>query len=555
MDIANSQNKSARPLTSRKPQPETKQKTKGTVMRKNLMARITAITLFAALTAPVRLSAQDNRQHNHHNPYHHHYAVIDMGTFGGPNSGYSDPFPLEDGLLNNRGAVVGFADTTAPDPFAPNCMIDCYLAHAFRSEDGVLTDLGALPGNNVSYAFWTTNNGLTTGDSENGAIDPLTGFPETEAVLWRNGQVIDLGTFGGNVSSASSVNSHGQVVGAALNTIPDPFAASFGPLNGNGVFPQPIFFFTIATQAHAFLWDGTMHDLGTLGGPDSAAFYVNERGQATGYSFTNSTPNPTTGIPTIDTFLWDHGKMIDLGTLGGTVSSPYSMNERGEVVGESFLAGDQTIHAFLSRHGRKMKDLGTLGGSFGMADWINQAGDIVGISSLPGDQQTFAFLWKNRVMQNLGSVDGDACSEGLSVNASDQVVGDSWDCGREFQHSFLWENGSMVDLLSLIPPGSGMQFRVADSINDRGEIAVQGILSNGDYHAILLIPCDENHSDVEGCDYDLVDATKVAAPANTAVHHVYNRALTSSAVGPRAGFNMLQQYRFNGVGRVGGPKN
>src|ERR1700687_5534785 len=136
MDIANSQNKSARPLTSRKPQPETKQKTKGTVMRKNLMARITAITLFAALTAPVRLSAQDNRQHNHHNPYHHHYAVIDMGTFGGPNSGYSDPFPLEDGLLNNRGAVVGFAETTAPDPFAPNCMIDCYLAHAFRSEDG-----------------------------------------------------------------------------------------------------------------------------------------------------------------------------------------------------------------------------------------------------------------------------------------------------------------------------------------------------------------------------------------------------------------------------------
>lgn len=524
-------------------------------MRKNLTARITAITLFAALTAPVRLAAQDNRQHNHNNQYHHHYAVIDMGTFGGPNSGYSDPFPLEDGLLNNRGAVVGVADTTAPDPFAPNCMVDCYLAHAFRSEDGVMTDLGALPGNNVSYAFWTTNNGLTTGDSENGAIDPLTGFPETEAVLWRSGQIIDLGTLGGNVSSAGSVNSHGQVVGAALNSIPDPFAASFGPLNGNGVFPQPIFFFTIATQAHAFLWDGTMHDLGTLGGPDSAAFYVNERGQATGYSFTNSTPNPTTGIPTIDTFLWDHGKMIDLGTLGGTVSSPYSMNERGEVVGESFLAGDQTIHAFLSQHGRKMKDLGTLGGSFGMADSINRAGDIVGISSLPGDQQTFAFLWKNRVMQNLGSVDGDPCSEGISVNASDQVVGDSWDCGHEFQHSFLWENGSMVDLLSLIRPGSGMQFRVADSINDRGEIAVQGILSNGDLRAILLIPCDENHSGVEGCDYDLVDATKVASRANTPGRRVYNGALTPSAVRPRTRFNILQQRRFNGTSRVVGPSN
>jgi hypothetical protein len=68
----------------------------------------------------------------------------------------------------------------------------------------------------------------------------------------------------------------------------------------------------------------------------------------------------------------------------------------------------------------------------------------------------------------------------------------------------------MVDLLSLIPPGSGMQFRVADSINDRGEIAVQGILSNGDYRAILLIPCDENHPGIEGCDYGHFEANSAA---------------------------------------------
>ena len=113
----------------------------------------------------------------------------------------------------------------------------------------------------------------------------------------------------------------------------------------------------------------------------------------------------------------------------------------------------------------------------------------------------------------------------------------------------------MVDLLSLIPPGSGMQFRVADSINDRGEIAVQGILSNGDYRAILLIPCDENHSGVEGCDYDLVDATKVASRANTPGRRVYNRAMTPSAVRPRTPFNIFQQRRFNGTSRVVGPSN
>jgi hypothetical protein len=38
------------------------------------------------------------------------------------------------------------------------------------------------------------------------------------------------------------------------------------------------------------------------------------------------------------------------------------------------------------------------------------------------------------------------------------------------------------------------------SINDRGEITAQGLLANGDQHAVLLIPCDENHPGVEGCD-------------------------------------------------------
>ena len=41
-----------------------------------------AITLFAALAIPVRLAAQDKRD----KPKHHHYQLIDMGTFGGPAS-------------------------------------------------------------------------------------------------------------------------------------------------------------------------------------------------------------------------------------------------------------------------------------------------------------------------------------------------------------------------------------------------------------------------------------------------------------------------------------
>src|SRR5215831_4550631 len=72
---------------------------------------------------------------------HARYKLIDLGTFGGPFSAAAD---LQE-TVNNRGTVIGVADTAAPDPFAPNCFgPNCLVQHAFQWRHGVLTDLGAL---------------------------------------------------------------------------------------------------------------------------------------------------------------------------------------------------------------------------------------------------------------------------------------------------------------------------------------------------------------------------------------------------------------------------
>ena len=53
-------------------------------------------------------------------------------------------------------------------------------------------------------------------------------------------------------------------------------------------------------------------------------------------------------------------RVQDLGTLGGSSSWASAINDSGQVIGSSYLAGDQNRHAFLYKDG-KMTDLGTLG--------------------------------------------------------------------------------------------------------------------------------------------------------------------------------------------------
>jgi hypothetical protein len=70
-------------------------------------------------------------------------------------------------------------------------------------------------------------------------------------------------------------------------------------------------------------------------------------------------------------------------------------------------------------------------------------------------------------------------------------------------------------LNTLVAPGSGVTFLNPFNINDRGEIAGFGVLTSGDTRAVLLIPCDENHPRLEGCNYDTVESV-TEAPVRSA---------------------------------------
>ncbi len=430
--------------------------------------------LIATLLLAVSVAAQENPRHG---PRYHMY---DLGTLGGPSSGVGGEIVP----LNEHGVVVGGSQTSAANPdagdphplFGPND----YEQRAFVWRRRSLHDLGTLPNGHNSIAVAINNAGAIVGLSDNGATDPQLGFPEAFGVLWSHGRIHNLGALGGNQSFAVAINDREQVTGVAENDVPDPFSI-YGPGG---------------TEAHAFLWEyGVMSDLGTLGGPDSWGFFVNERGQVAGFSLT---PNLS-----IHPFLWNKGSMIDLGSLGGTFGQPNALNNRGQVSGVMNLVGDVDNHPFLWSRGR-LRDLGTFGGADGEALWMNEAGEVVGEADYPipcspncGHPQVYRpFLWRNGVMTDLGAVAGDVCGSAYGINSRTQVVGSNGICHGGID-AFLWERGHIYNLNDLVPSNSPLHLVYALYINDRGEITGTGVppgVSVYDVdtlgHVFLLVPCE-----------------------------------------------------------------
>jgi uncharacterized membrane protein len=250
-------------------------------------------------------------------------------------------------------------------------------------------------------------------------------------------------------------------------------------------------FFLPGGEARGFVWrNGVMRDLGTLGGADTLAYAQNNRGQITGASYTNNTVNPATGVPTIDPYLWQHGHMTDLGTLGGHLGVANWINDQGEVTGQSGLAGDQNAQPFLWKDGHMIK-LPTIGGGYGFGFWINQRGDVTGGYLAPPHQRNFhGFLWHDGHMTDLPPVGGAAWAFGNALNDRDQVVGNENTASNHEIIAALWSGGHGYDLNTLVAPNP-LQMISADYITNQGDIFGHGVLPNGDQRIFLLIrnPC------------------------------------------------------------------
>jgi probable HAF family extracellular repeat protein len=177
--------------------------------------------------------------------------------------------------------------------------------------------------------------------------------------------------------------------------------------------------------------------------------------------------------------------MIDLGTLGGDYGGVNWMNDSGEVVGWSEIAGDAASHPFLW-NGRRLIDLGSLGGVGGFANWVNDNGDVAGAAML-SDGAWNGALWTHGKTIDLPPVDGAPYADADSLNDRDEVVGSADDSNFNSLDAVLWTGGSAYDLNSLVAP-SPLHLQWAFYINDNGEIACEGSLPNGDSHVAVLIP-------------------------------------------------------------------
>lgn len=291
--------------------------------------------------------------------------------------------------LNNRGEVVGVDNL-----------------HCFAWQDGVLTNLGVLPGSDYSRATALNERGDIVGYSGMYAADRET---PVHAVLWQHGTMTDLETLGGDNSFARAINNRGVIVGGSQ-------------LPGNA-------------QGRAVVWQhGTMTALPTLPGSyyDTAAA-INERGDIAG----DSMVSPRTEHAVV----WTADGIVDLGP-----GQMIGLNERGQVLVDA-------TPPFIWYRGGKT----ALPDNVTAVAAINDHGQVAGTYLPAGSATRHGFLWDDGRLTDLGTLSP------VALNAHGQVLARSL---TEFGLAYVWDHGQVTQLVSALG-----YVVIPVAINDHGLVA------------------------------------------------------------------------------------
>lgn len=215
--------------------------------------------------------------------------------------------------INHRGEVVGSAESGALEEIDCQIMGPHFQNKPVIWRNGRVHELPTYPGDPDGWANSVNDRGWAVGASGVCFLYP-------HALLWKGGQVIDLGNLGGTFTWPTDINNHGQIVG----------------VSEGGDF------------SHAFLWqNGAMTDLGTLPGDvDSTAYAINNHGQVVGESTDAYSSNPSAVV-------WQNGVIADLNSLIPAGSplfllSASDINDRGQIIGSALDIATGRVHAFLA---------------------------------------------------------------------------------------------------------------------------------------------------------------------------------------------------------------
>jgi len=366
------------------------------------------------------------------------------------------------------------------------------LGNAFAQSSYRVTDLGAEGKDNLGCAMSLNDQGWTeimAGSLPPGEQDSFFGqLLNGRALIDIDGFKLDLGTLGGTNTwmNWGEINDFGQIVGYSETAVPDP----------NG---EDICGFGTHLTCQPFLWQFLqMSALPTLGGNNGQASAINDGGQIVGFAengaLDTTCPPGTTNNRIALPVMWERGTAKALPLVGNdTDGDAFWINDQGQAVGYSGTC-TAALHAVSWENGTasQLPDFGT--GS--LAQGINAQGQIVGTVGSPDNTTQYGALWQNGVLTNLGLLPGDFGGLASGINNRGQVVGSNFDSNFNWSHAFIYQDGVMTDLNTLLPAGSNLYATMANKINERGQISgMATVLSGpdaGNIHAFLATPAHQS---------------------------------------------------------------